>query len=389
MHLLLNALCVYGPLALVWYSWETAPLTVLIPPCATSNTTLLGDGVCHPAYNVAECDWDGGDCCLWSCEGSCLDLAPGLCLDPLACNVTDLSRFGDGRCDASLNTEKCTWDGGDCCFETCRPRVFDCEFKAPYICDPRSQVSSEPPRPAVVEEKAILLMIYGFCAFSVLVVFFVIGVGLAGPGESCCLVRLYENARLCTNVKVKHQLAAILSFCDFVSDVLFLLTCLDDPTLPNGYFVASALSLVLSGLIGLCVVGWVYSEGGIRSSGYIIPLLLLTVTDLELLKIFPWEETDHNKQEKIQAFGFPKKRFLIFIWFHRLFEDVVQFLVQIFLRVDGDTLEFSGTETVVQVKNTISILSLLFTIASLLYGAVCYALDWNVYHALKEVRRGM
>lgn len=61
-------------------------------------------------------------------------------INPEACTVSDRTRIGDGRCDEGVeiyNTEACNWDGGDCCMETCNQRYahFDCGDPAyPYSC---------------------------------------------------------------------------------------------------------------------------------------------------------------------------------------------------------------------------------------------------------------
>ena len=79
--------------------------------------------MCHGEYNVKECDYDGGDCCLESSDcQSCHWQWPGCqchitgikyCTeDDQDCNDMSVS---DGICDGINNRQKCLHDGGDCC----------------------------------------------------------------------------------------------------------------------------------------------------------------------------------------------------------------------------------------------------------------------------------
>jgi hypothetical protein len=52
---------------------------------------FVGDGVCNDETNIAECDYDGGDCC------------------------PNLNMVGDGICNDETNNLGCNYDGGDCC----------------------------------------------------------------------------------------------------------------------------------------------------------------------------------------------------------------------------------------------------------------------------------
>ena len=58
------------------------------------------------------------------------------------CTVADKARIGDGRCDSDeeegYNTEACNWDGGDCCVATCNDLyghyLCGSDFEYPYDC---------------------------------------------------------------------------------------------------------------------------------------------------------------------------------------------------------------------------------------------------------------
>ncbi|KAJ8908606.1 hypothetical protein NDN08_005311 [Rhodosorus marinus] len=122
-----------------------------VPRSETAN------GFCQSCLNVEICDYDGGDCCVDTCERTILldsDL-PSLeneffvrscdptkmkCIAPrtgtVACQFSEKfeglppgfentecdnssPRKGNGICDADLNYPNCQYDGGDCCLSTC------------------------------------------------------------------------------------------------------------------------------------------------------------------------------------------------------------------------------------------------------------------------------
>ena len=113
------------------------------PECCVPNSAFIGDGACDPdaPYNTAACGYDGGDCCMETCNqnsafgcktkwdddlGSygpfgffCIDPYQSSAVDPVLCDVDEKSRIGDGQCNPMYNTPECGYDGGDCCEETC------------------------------------------------------------------------------------------------------------------------------------------------------------------------------------------------------------------------------------------------------------------------------
>ena len=110
--------------------------------CAAPKPHSVGNGVCNHnngKNNVADCGWDGGDCC----EESCLDNPNPKhvkrcgkggyhCLDPAYANsptaapgpaqcLAKPKQLGNGVCNKNgkNNKAECDWDGGDCCEVSC------------------------------------------------------------------------------------------------------------------------------------------------------------------------------------------------------------------------------------------------------------------------------
>jgi len=46
---------------------------------------------------------------------------------------------GDGYCDPIYNTLECEWDGGDCCVDTCQDGLYPCGEMHAYACKDPSQ----------------------------------------------------------------------------------------------------------------------------------------------------------------------------------------------------------------------------------------------------------
>ena len=112
----------------------------------TAAGESVGDGFCDTYLysntlhlNKMICDWDGGDCCPSTCNGTC-DHLVYYCLDPdavdygnqSACAAPQPAYINDGYCDVTtipsfnFNTAVCNWDGGDCCPDTCVDGLFEC-----------------------------------------------------------------------------------------------------------------------------------------------------------------------------------------------------------------------------------------------------------------------
>merc|ERR1712156_951791 len=70
----------------------------------------IGNGFCDDFLNMAECNFDGGECC-----GS--DVKTDFC-ENCECHLdscTNQDLIGDGKCNKKANTAECFFDGGDCC----------------------------------------------------------------------------------------------------------------------------------------------------------------------------------------------------------------------------------------------------------------------------------
>ena len=75
---------------------------------------FVGDGVCNDETNNAECDYDGGDCCGYNIISEhCTECT---CFHQETCLAGVTHAFlGDGICNDETNIAECSYDGGDCC----------------------------------------------------------------------------------------------------------------------------------------------------------------------------------------------------------------------------------------------------------------------------------
>ena len=80
--------------------------------CAAGYHPLVGNGFCNDNTNIAECEYDGGDCCGCVITEHCEDCA---CLAGELDDGTTNPLVGDGVCNDETNIVECNFDGGDCC----------------------------------------------------------------------------------------------------------------------------------------------------------------------------------------------------------------------------------------------------------------------------------
>lgn len=117
--------------------------------CMIDNSLYLGDGLCDDAFNnpgkscpfyvnqapfsdvlilYAECEFDGGDCCLSSINRTyCLFCTCYANNNVESCKLS-YAFVGNGVCEDIVNTEVCDYDGGDCCLDEIIGGPYACEF---------------------------------------------------------------------------------------------------------------------------------------------------------------------------------------------------------------------------------------------------------------------
>ena len=79
--------------------------------CAAGFTpSVVGDGFCNDGPNNADCNFDGGDCC-----GSCV--LKNQCTECACLGGADVINpfIGNGVCNDEFNNADCYYDNGDCC----------------------------------------------------------------------------------------------------------------------------------------------------------------------------------------------------------------------------------------------------------------------------------
>ena len=110
--------------------------------CVSETAAHVGDGFCDAVFNTEECGYDGGDCCQDTCSvPSVCGTTIYACVDPSSSNASTCTGaaeytgfLGDGECVGfdygAYNTAVCNWDGGDCCIGTCegecQQSLYDC-----------------------------------------------------------------------------------------------------------------------------------------------------------------------------------------------------------------------------------------------------------------------
>lgn len=128
-------------------SYRSSSFDEAISSCLVEFPEYIGDGYCdtQDGYNVLSCNYDGGDCCEETCLSTiheCGIEKPYSCQNPeFACVVKFPEWVGDSWCDWDIegyNTALCSYDGGDCCEESCVPVYGDnCGFNGYDCIDPQ------------------------------------------------------------------------------------------------------------------------------------------------------------------------------------------------------------------------------------------------------------
>ena len=84
-----------------------------IETCTAGFHPLVGNGLCNDITNIAECNYDGGDCCGYTINREqCIECT---CLKEETCAAGVHPWVGDGFCNDETNIAECNYDGGDCC----------------------------------------------------------------------------------------------------------------------------------------------------------------------------------------------------------------------------------------------------------------------------------
>ena len=95
----------------------------LVETCAAGYHTLVGNGFCNDDTNIVECDYDGGDCCGCVITEHCEDCA---CLGNINSGEITNPLVGNSLCNDETNNLNCNYDGGDCCVNVNADSCSDC-----------------------------------------------------------------------------------------------------------------------------------------------------------------------------------------------------------------------------------------------------------------------
>jgi hypothetical protein len=81
----------------------------------------------HDQLNHAECNYDGGDCCIEVNTDHCVYFTGCTCHHRENCIAGFIpSVVGDGVCDDETNNADCSFDDGDCCIDINMARCSNC-----------------------------------------------------------------------------------------------------------------------------------------------------------------------------------------------------------------------------------------------------------------------
>ena len=89
------------------------------------TNVLVGNEFCNDETNNADCNYDGGDCCVNINTDHCSDC---ICHHQENCIAGFTpSLVGDGFCNDETNNADCNYDGGDCCVNINKTLCSDCD----------------------------------------------------------------------------------------------------------------------------------------------------------------------------------------------------------------------------------------------------------------------
>ena len=86
------------------------------------NYAMIGNGYCNDETNNADCNYDGGDCCMLNVNSEhCTECK---CYFQENCLAGVHPLVGNGICNDEANNGACSFDGGDCCLSI--PNTDNC-----------------------------------------------------------------------------------------------------------------------------------------------------------------------------------------------------------------------------------------------------------------------
>jgi hypothetical protein len=95
-----------------------------VETCTAGYHPLVGNGFCDDDTNVAECDYDGGDCCGYSVTSEhCTEC---ICFIQETCIAGVHPSIGNGFCNDETNIAGCNYDDGDCCVNVNKDSCSEC-----------------------------------------------------------------------------------------------------------------------------------------------------------------------------------------------------------------------------------------------------------------------
>jgi hypothetical protein len=120
-------------------------IDMIMSNCSFGFLHAIGDGFCHDELNIADCNYDGGDCCH---SKTLIDV----CTDCTCHNDTLIvvnkvikgcpvheNNIINWQCDDDLNIPECNYDNQECCGSVSLSSCSECQCKDPRITNKRSK----------------------------------------------------------------------------------------------------------------------------------------------------------------------------------------------------------------------------------------------------------